>query len=337
MARASSRGFRLAELTLHEARRHDPKPFVTDGFNFSAVLEKAAADRLLHRKLTTPPSVGALGPASTGSFSDDPGVGVDDDAGPAVVFEIQELTRSGRRLSITYRSGAVGAFSSAVSTVEEETDVDVSDRAVINEQRAWLLLPPAGTGGLLVAESAGRSAGEHTLRRWLNEACRVTAGDGTAWRLLATPVSDPKHVEELLNEESMQEIVLSRREETADRSTRSEPFTLRAPLKTQYTRRQAADRLQGWLERRTNPLSVQEGARELAAIVDERFRDVEFDDGYVKAKGDDSGQQLRPDLARDIFTYSLGPGLRSEGAVLSEARQVVQRIQGLTEMELPWP
>jgi len=281
MARTPSRGFRLAELTLHEGRRHEPKPFVSNGLNYAAVLETAVTGHLLIHKLTGSRVTGALAPITVADIVDDEGVGTDDgeDAGPAVVFEVQKLHRSGRMIAITYRSGAVGAFSSAVSTVQDEVDVDVSGRAVINEQRAWFLLPPAGTIGLLIAESAGRSAGEYTLCRWLNEAVRVEAGDDPAWRLRAARVSDPEHVRDLLEEESLQEIVLSRREETDDRSTQSEPFTIRAPLRTQYSRRQAAERLQGWLARRTDPLSVQEGARQLAAIIDARFRDVDFDDG----------------------------------------------------------
>ena len=333
MARQPSRGFRLHELELFRGQTQTAVAFEREGFSYADHLEEAIGVHLLGVRLVGKPRLDY--------FSHDLGPEADDEDEDAAtsLFELHDLRRDGRRIWVTYRAGGVGAFRWAVPR-SGGAPVDVQDHAVINEQRACFLLPPGeGTVGLLVAESAGRSASEHSLRAWVHAASKAVRGQEPHWRLRTRAVADPDHVRQLINEEAVQEVVLMRKEETADRSTTVEPFTIRAPLKTAYSRRTTVQRLTGWANRDSNdPLSLREGARELAAIIDPRLAEVNFDDGYVKVKGDsDSGQQLRPDLARDVFTYRLGPGMRSEDSVLTEARGVADSILGLSDLELPWP
>lgn len=328
MARSPSRGFRLYEVRVYPGRSRTPAPFGPDDHSFGEHLYKIATERLLNEKLTTAPRVDA--------FTAPPAVAEDSASAPLAIFEVRQVTRTGRRIFLQYRAGSVGSHTWAVSGLAGDPDIDVREHAVLNDQRAWFLVPPAGrTVGLLVAESAGRAAGEETLRRWLHAASRV---EPESWRIGLRAVSDPEHIQDLISEESVREIVLTRRAEQPDRSTTQEPFTIRAPLKVASSRRRAAERLQDWVTRREHPLSLREGAQELAAIIEPSFSHLEFDDGYVRVQGDeDSGQQLRPDLARDIFTYRLDAAEPTEGAVLRRAREVADRIQGLSELDLPWP
>lgn len=333
MARGPSRGYRLYELQLFLGQRQDPQPFVSKDQNYLEHVRDIIDAHLLGKRLEGPPRLNAF------THADGPG---GDDASEeedvSRIFEVHDVREQDQRLWVTYRSGGVGNYRWAVPRGGGDP-VDVSEHAVTNEQRACLLIPPRdATVGLLVAESAGRANGETTLQRWLHAASKAYLNNGSYFRLRLKAVADPAHVAELVDEQSVQEVVLQRRQEQPDRSTTTEPFTIRAPLKTEYSRRRTVETLRGWVGQRENPLSVREGARQLAAIIDPQFADVIFDDGYVKAKGDnDSGQQLRPDLAKDIFTYKLGPGWSSDSAVLREARTTAEGIHGLSELELPWP
>lgn len=333
MPRSPSRGFRLYEIQLYRGQGQTAVPFMSDDLDYAQHLQEIIRTHLLDVRLDRKPRLDAFTRVPEIVDEQD-----EDEERAASIFEVHDLRPDGRQVALTYRAGSIGSFRWAVPPGEGEP-VDVSGHAVTNEQRAFFLLPPAGeTTGVLLAESAGRATGEHALHRWLHAASKATNG-GTApyWRLALDAVADPEHVRQLLDEDSLQEVVLSRREETTDRSTTVEPFTIRAPLRTQYSRRQTADVLRGWANRDRDPLSVQEGAQQLAAIIDRRFRDVSFDDGYVRARGEqDSGQHLRPDLAKDIFTYSLGSGWHSDAAVLRAAAEVAERLHGLSDLDLPW-
>ncbi len=337
MARKPNRGFRLHELRLYQGQRQTAMPFEADDRNYIDHLEEIVKSHLLNVRLDAKPRPDFFAHRE----GPDAGVEVEDDGeaeDPTSIFEIHELRREGRgRLWLTYRSGSIGAYRWAVPR-GTDIPVDVSQHAVTNEQRACFLAPSApGTVGLLIAESAGRATGEHALRAWLHAASKATMGQDPHWRLKYTPVADPAHVRELVNEDDVQEVVLMRREETPERNTQADPFTIRAPLITQRSRSAAVQRVLGWFERRDDPLTPRQGARELAAIIDRRFENVDFDDGYVKVKGSyDAGQQLRPDLAKDIFTYRLGAGWASEGFVLRRAQGVAENIHGVSNLELPW-
>ena len=328
-----TRGFRLHELRLYYGQKRDEVPFVTKDSNYAQHLENIAGAHLLHKKFAKPPRLDYFSHAAGPAEDDEDG----DEDEPPVIFHVQDVKRDGRRVQIKYRAGNVGAYSHAVSPEADEVDVDMRGRAAVNEQRAWFLLPSeGGKVGLLVAESAGRAAGEESLRRWLHAASRAERNPEPHWRLGMKAVSDPEHVNSLINEEAMREVVLLRREEQLDRSTSVVQFTIRSPLKTEYSRRKFANIVRRWFEQ-PDTLTVREGASELAAIIHPGFKDVPFDDGYVRAKGDDSPQQLRPDLARDIFTYSLGPGWLDDLDVLKKAQEVASRIQELSDLEVPWP
>lgn len=176
------------------------------------------------------------------------------------------------------------------------------------------------------------------LQRWLHAASRADRAPEPHWRLGLTGVGDPEHMQALLDEESMQEIVLLRHEEQPDRSTTVEPFKIQSKLRSSYAKRTAAQTAMNWFERRSNPLSTREGAKQLAAILDPTLANVDFNDGYIKASAEDtSGQQLRPDLAKDIFTYRLGSGVATEARLLKQAREVVEGISKLSDLDSPWP
>ena len=333
MARKPTRGFRLHEVRLYRGRKRDEVPFLTEESNYAEHLDKIVRAHLLGRKFDKPPRADYFAHAA-GPTDDDEG-GEEDE--PSVIFHVQDIKRDGRMVHIRYRAGNVGAYSHAVSPAVDEADVDMRGRAAVNEQRAWFLLPAeGGTVGLAVAESAGRAAGEESLRRWLQTASGAERSPEPYWRLGMTAVSDPEHVDSLIQEEAMREVVLSRREEQPDRSTTVEPFIIRSSLKTEYARRKIYNVVRSWIDQ-PNPLTARQGAAQLAAIIDPGFKDVPFDDGYVKAKGDDSGQQLRPDVVRDIFTYNLGPGWLPDAIVLRKAQEVAARIHELSDLEVPWP
>lgn len=79
-----------------------------------------------------------------------------------------------------------------MSRRREDPDVDVSDHAVLNAQRAWFLLPADGLTGLLVAESVGRASGENMLQRWWSpqecSQCLLRCEGSKAERLVGVPV-----------------------------------------------------------------------------------------------------------------------------------------------------
>ncbi len=325
-------GFRLYEVQLFRGQKRDSQPFALKDEHYADHLERIVEDHLLGEKFDELPSLNYFLKA------EEPEEAEGDEEESSVLFETEKLGRQGTRVRIKYRSGSVGSYALAVSRRRGDPDVDVSEHAVLNAQRAWFLLPADGLTGLLVAESVGRASGETMLQRWLHAASRVDRAPEPHWRLALTGVGDPEHMQALLDEESMQEIVLLRHEEQPDRSTTVEPFKIQSKLKSTYAKRTAAQTAMSWFERRSNPLSTREGAKQLAAILDPALANVDFNDGYIKASAEDtSGQQLRPDLAKDIFTYRLGPGVATEGRVLRQAREVVEGISKLSDLDLPWP
>jgi hypothetical protein len=329
---ARSHGFRLYEVQLFRGRKQSPQSFALGDEHYADHLERVVQDHLLAEKFDHPPSLDHF------VRSKEPDEVEGDEDEPSVLFEVEELGRHGTRVRIKYRSGSVGSYALAVSRRRGDPDVDVSEHAVLSPQRAWFLLPAEGLTGLLVAESVGRASGENMLQRWLHAASRADRAPEAHWRLALTGVGDPEHMQALLDEESMEEIVLLRHEEQPDRSTTVEPFKIQSKLKSAYAKRSAAQTAMNWFERRSNPLSTREGARQLAAILDPSLAKVDFNDGYIKASAEDtSGQQLRPDLAKDIFTYRLGPGVATEARVLGQAREVVEGISKLSDLDLPWP
>lgn len=327
-----SHGFRLYEVQLFRGQKRDPQPFALKDEHYADHLERVVQARLLGEKFDQPPSLNHFVKHQEPEEADG---GADESS---VLFELEELERQGTRVRLQYRSGSVGSYALAVSRRRGDPDVDVSEHAVLNAQRAWFLLPMDGPTGLLVAESVGRASGENMLQRWPHAASRADRAPEPHWRLALTGVGDPEHMRSLLDEDSMEEIVLLRHEEQPDRSTTVEPFKIQSKLKSSYAKRTAAQTAMGWFERRSDPLSSREGAKQLAAILDPTLANVDFNDGYIKASAEDtSGQQLRPDLAKDIFTYRLGPGLATEARVLRQAREVVEGISKLSDLDLPWP
>lgn len=330
---ARSHGFRLYEVQLFRGQKRDPQPFALKDEHYADHLERIVDKYLLGEKFDQLPSLNHF--LTAGEPEEAEG---DEEESSVLLFEVEKMGRHGTRVRITYRSGSVGSYALAVSRRREDPDVDVSDHAVLNAQRAWFLLPADGLTGVLVAESVGRASGENMLQRWLHAVSRAERAPDSHWRLGLTGVADPEHMRALLDEESMDEIVLLRHEEQPDRSTTVEPFKIQSKLKSSYAKRTAASTAMRWFERRSNPLSTREGAKQLAAILDPALADVDFNDGYIKASAEDtSGQQLRPDLAKDIFTYRLGPGAATEARVLRQAREVVEGISKLSDLDLPWP
>lgn len=335
MASRTRRGFKLHTLKLHSGQKQSDLAFDSDAFSYASHVEVCVREHLLNVRLTKKPRLD--------SFTRQPEIDSDSDLGSDVggiqpFFEVESVSRDGRRLSITYHAGNIGSYRWARPAGAGDA-LDVSDHAVGNEQRAiFLFPPPGGKGALLVAESAGRAAGEHTLRGWLAAASKAERGQDPHWRLSMTTVADPEHVRELINEDAVREIVLQRREETPDRSTSTTAFKISSQLKLVTDKKRVVDRLLAWVTLGDQPLSNREGAKQLAAIIDPRFADLEFTDGYVKVGSDeDSGQRLRPDLGSDIFTYRLPPGWLTDSGVLQRAREVAQRTRELSVLDLPWP
>lgn len=330
------RGFRLYRLELFRGGKRaerERQPFGREGWHYGDYLTKVTEDRLLGQKFNESPRLDYF---LTRGAGQDPG-GDDDEDSPESVFEVQNVRVVGRRIMIQYRAGGVGAYAAGVSPRAGLPDVDLRELAAVNEQRAWVLLPDDGLFGVMVAESAGRASGELLLLRWVHAASKAEENGAAHWRVRAVPVTDPLHLQELIDEEALREVVLTRVEETGERSNPHERIVVRSPLKTGPVRRGVTDLLRSWLSSREHPATAAEGAGQLAAILDENLADMNFDDGYVKVKGDEtSSQRLRPDLAHDIFTYSLGRGYRTEAGVLRQAREVAERLQELSELALPW-
>lgn len=236
---ARSHGFRLYEVQLFRGQKRDPQPFALRDEHYADHLERIVDSRLLGEKFDQPPSLNHFVRPEESEEPD----GEEDQS--SVFFELEELRRQGAPVRMQYRSGSVGSYALAVSRRRGDPDVDVSEHAVLNAQRAWFLLPTDGLTGLLVAESVGRASGENMLQRWLHAASRADRAPEPHWRLALTGVGDPEHMQSLLDEESMEEIVLLRHEEQPDRSTTVEPFKIQSKLKSSYAKRITAQTAMG--------------------------------------------------------------------------------------------
>jgi hypothetical protein len=327
---ARRRGFRLWEFSVHLGMTRPALDFTLPGKppeHLSTHLQSLTHGMLLGQQMHVPPHLRHF-------FRDPADIAAEADSRDSL-FEVRDLAVTGRRLRITYRTGGFGNYEAAVPRGRGR-EVDVRRHALTNDQRVLFLFPEEGRKGLMIAESVRGTSGEETLLRWLHAASMFARDPDPHWRIRARRVADPEHLANLIKADALDAIVLHRRDQRGTRATTTEPFTVRAPIKTAYVRRMAARTLVGWRERDA-PLSAQQGARELAAILDSELADIPFEDGYVRASADgDAGQQLRPDFKREMFTYLLPGGRLDDDEVVAEARAVANRIAGLSDLPITW-
>ncbi|MFD5014621.1 hypothetical protein [Streptomyces chartreusis] len=248
--------------------------------------------------------------------------------------------------------GKVGSHEKAMSHDGSLEEIDISDRAAINEYRVIFAFPERGTTGVLAVESIRRSCPVTPLVKWLRyksreEAHKKAKENGATpawWRPKVYALADELRLAEMIEAGHARRLVLVKKAVNPGRTRDEREYEIRAPLKAQGKVAQVASLVRRWAAQAreddgSQVASNAEAARQLAAIVSSEIKDLDLDDGWVELSDpDDQVKRVNPSLFNDVFTYKLADDIPPVTPTFyNGVRTTALRLQDSAKLAIDWP
>lgn len=223
---------------------------------------------------------------------------------------VSDVTRTGRRVSVTVEYGHLGYHHRAVGKTKKE-EATLEDKSPVEFFRTEFLIPDKGQRGIVGTEVVSRSSALPALVGWINHSMRTQFGDDKFPRLMVPGLADKKRIQELINGDTVAEIRLSKSIKAGDGVGTTGKLELIEKVRTVSHVQNAQNLVKGWFERREEEKSYTEAERLeqidlLAEIVDDAAKSMGFTDGQVKLdEGSGRFVTVTPSRVGEIFVYSI--------------------------------
>ena len=228
-------------------------------------------------------------------------------------------TRTFQGFEFTYRFGRRGSHDTAMAADPSE-DAPLADKASSNPYRAYLYLPSSGTKAVLAAEARNLTCPGTDLMRLIGVSGKEVDEARTEdkrigwWRYLPFKVTDNEQLRLFIKEGHANGVRLEKEMISGSGKRDSKTITVKQSGLT-GTKLEMAKALGGeWFGFTPKELGLSVGApkgktdvERLASLIDLRVSADQFDDGGLDWEGPDGSTQfVKPEAARDVFTYRIG-------------------------------
>jgi len=257
------------------------------------------------------------------------------------------------------------------------TDVSLAGRAPARRFRFVLTLPVKGKKAVLVVEDISASCPVDPLVRQLRQHSREGStargrddpkrGVLPWWRPSVTPAMDNAYFTEMIEQGKLNKVELVRHSVGGDGQRRQETLRVTAPnpealsVAGQFQelverwvtsfrsrqspevvsrrRRSKEERAEEQAAQRARRLETDAGAaREMAALLGEELKDIDFDDGWIVLNDGNRTKKISPTRISELFNYVLNEDRRPSNLEWYEAaRNKALRLATPLKLSLTWP
>lgn len=238
---------------------------------------------------------------------------------PRILWDGYSRDQHHHRFRVRY--GRLAEYDSGLGPTRT-TGVDLTDAAPERLYRVELLLPQAGTVGLLAVETINSACPALLVLRWLASQSKLELGSDRLEKLLAFQHGDAGELDKLMTGDRAARVRLTRRTLRTDDVRESKDLEVIDYALSKSQRERLSQMAKTWAsdiraarggnKRETDPVAA---VRAMATVVDEKFADLAFTDGVVELdEGNGRFTHISPSKIDETFTYSISESDYPPGA-----------------------
>ncbi|MDI2032984.1 hypothetical protein [Paenarthrobacter nitroguajacolicus] len=313
---ATQYGFKLWEVTVHDGFSRSPLDLTEAQLD-----SKDTATKLF-------PSLRAIAKSTAGltrtevlryrTYSpEEDAAGDKEDTTPSI--RLLSHSVSGSNLTFEYRFGRRGSHDIAIAP-DAGQDASLADKASSNRFRAYLFLPTSGTKAVFASEARNSMCPGTDLLKLLGvtskeqDEARETKDQIGWWRFLPKQVTDEEQLKSFIRSGHANAVRLEKITSSGSGARERKAITVRQSGLSGSKLDQAKILGAEWFGVKAKDLGLdgkppkgKDDLAKLAALVDLQLKPGQFDDGGLEWEGPDGSTQfVKPDGARDVFTYRVG-------------------------------
>lgn len=313
---ATQYGFKLWEVRVHKGFARNPLDLPS-----AQLSDKDNSTKLL-------PSLQAIAKSTEGhtrtevlryrAYSpDEDSTGDKEDTTPSI--RLLTYGVNGSKLTFEYRFGRRGSHDMAIAP-DSLDDANLADKASSNRFRAYLFMPTAGDTAVFASEARNTICPGTDLLKLLGvtskeqDEQRPLKDQMGWWRFLPKQVTDEEQLKSFIRSGHANGVRLEKVTSTGSGARDRKVVTVRQAGLTGSKLDQAKLLGAEWfgfapkdLGLTGTPPKGNDDLTKLAALVDVKLTPGQFDDGGLDWEGPDGSTQfVKPDGARDVFTYRVG-------------------------------
>ena len=247
------------------------------------------------------------------------------------VLKVESISTMGHVVRFTVRYGREGAYDIALSAVGDP-DIDLTSRAPSRLYRGAFIVPPNGTRGFVAIETISRVRPLTSLLKWLRFKSPVP------WRIKVDPTIDSQEFERALEESSNVYLEFEKRQPSEDNApAREKKLRVHAPITTTPRRDAVKTLVKGWYTKpQEQQVNIGHEMTELAAIVDTKLSQVDFDDGRVVIEDNDGVKRsYYPTLRHDLFMYYTGHERIHDDDFYDQVNLATSKLFTVEDIDMP--